>query len=522
VSFKQFINCAITDALLLDDEEGTMTDPKFEDFDGVRSIADSVGANAVDGEVRWDAPHSLWNGAMTVTALVFAPLTFSWQALAVFVVSTGLVLLLGHSIGFHRRLIHRSFDCPKWLEHLLVWFGTMVGMSGPFWMIRTHDLRDWGQRQEACHDYLAHRRPMLVDAWWQMHCRLVLKSPPRFQLPTDVEDDRFYRFLERTWMWQQAPVAVALYVLGGWGFVVWGVCARVAISVTGHWFIGHLAHTQGPQTWLVHGAGVQAHDVPWAAIPTMGEAWHNNHHAHPGSARIGLYPGQFDPGYRVIQLLVMIGLAWSVRVPDLAAPRACLRPAEPTTRGAPDSVAVCRLLRVDHSGEHGAVNIYRAQIAVGRWRCPELIGFLRETLAHEREHRERFRGLLAARGERPSLANHLWAAGGSLLGLITGLAGRQAVLICTEAVERTVHAHLLDQITATAVIDPEVSTALKEIVHEEAAHLAFARGHRATARTFGVLLDGLIAAATELLIRLCTGARPGPECHNRCGFSMSR
>ncbi len=273
------------------------------------------GADPVAGRVRWDPVHSLWNGAMLAASLVLGPLFFSWSAFAVFLLTTGAGLLLGHSVGFHRRLIHGSFQCPLWLERILVWFGTSVGMSGPFWMIRTHDLRDWAQRQPTCHDYLAHRAPMPVDAWWQIHCRLELESPPRFELGR-IGRDPFYRFLERTWMAQQIPIAAILYLAGGWSFVVWGVCARVSASVTGHWFIGHLAHRRGPQSWLVEGAGVQAHDVPWAAIPTMGEAWHNNHHAFPGSARIGLYPGQSDWGFGFVRLLERLGLAWDIQTPD--------------------------------------------------------------------------------------------------------------------------------------------------------------------------------------------------------------
>jgi len=257
---------------------------------------------------------------MLAATLAFGAATFSFGALAVFIVSTGATLLLGHSVGFHRRLIHGSFDCPLWLERTLVCFGTLVGMSGPFWMIRTHDLRDWAQRQTDCHDYLAHRRPMAVDAIWQMHCRLELDHPPRFDLGR-IGRDPFYRFLERTWMVQQVPVAATLWLMGGWSFVIWGVCARVSISVIGHWFVGHLAHRRGPQTWLVREAGVQAHDVPWAAIPTMGEAWHNNHHAYPGSARIGLYPGQSDWGFRFIQVLERLGLAWDIRTPETMAER---------------------------------------------------------------------------------------------------------------------------------------------------------------------------------------------------------
>lgn len=280
----------------------------------VNSLVETNGCSATEGIVRWDPLHSIWNGSMLAASILLAPPLFSWGGLAVFLVLTGASLLLGHSVGFHRRLIHRSFDCPMWLERLLVWVGTGVGMSGPFWMIRTHDLRDWAQRQADCHDYLAHRAPMPLDAWWQLHCRLDLARPPAFDLGSTGRDP-FYRFLEKSWMAQQLPIGALLFACGGWSWVVWGVCVRVAASNTGHWFVGHLAHRRGPQTWLVEDAGVQAHDVPWAAIPTMGEAWHNNHHAFPGSARIGLHPGQSDWGYVFIRLLAALGLAWNIALP---------------------------------------------------------------------------------------------------------------------------------------------------------------------------------------------------------------
>ena len=286
----------------------------MEDSQQIQTLRDD-GADPVSGAVRWDPVQSIWTGTMLIGAIA-APVLFpSWQGLALFLVTTGAGLLLGHSVGFHRRMIHGSFDCPLWLERVLAWYGTTVGMSGPFWMIRTHDLRDWAQRRSDCHPYLAHRAPMLVDAWWQMHCRLQLARPPRFDLGR-IGQDPFYRFLERTWMLQQLPIALLLFQLGGVAWVLWGVCARVAASVHGHWFIGHLAHTRGPQSWLVDHAGVQAHDVPWAGLPTMGEAWHNNHHAFPGSARIGLYPGQSDWGWAFICLLERVGLAWNIQTPE--------------------------------------------------------------------------------------------------------------------------------------------------------------------------------------------------------------
>lgn len=287
----------------------------------VNSLILNPQVDPVAGVVQWAPERSLWNGFMLIGALVLGPMYFSWGAVAVFLALTAVTLCTGHSVGFHRRLVHRSFKCPKWLERTLVWSGAIVGMGGPLWTIRTHDTRDWAQRQPHCHDFLAHRHGLLKDGWWNLHCRLVFDNPPGFDPGPGIGDDPFYRFLERTWMLHQIPIGLALYLVGGMPWVAWGVFVRVASCTTMHWFISYFAHTQGPQSWLVDGAGVQAHDVPVAAIPTMGESWHNNHHAFPASARHGLYPGQADPGYRFIQLLEVLGLAWDVQTPANLPPR---------------------------------------------------------------------------------------------------------------------------------------------------------------------------------------------------------
>ena len=120
----------------------------------VNSLTGLDRASPVEGRVVWDPPRSIWNTGMLLAALILGPVTFAWDALAVFLVTAALTLCAGHSVGFHRRLIHRSFACPKWLERTLVWFGTAVGMGGPIWTIRLHDSRDWAQRQADCHWFL--------------------------------------------------------------------------------------------------------------------------------------------------------------------------------------------------------------------------------------------------------------------------------------------------------------------------------------------------------------------------------
>jgi stearoyl-CoA desaturase (delta-9 desaturase) len=292
----------------------------------VNSLIVRPETNAVVGVVRWDPTRSLWNGTMLVLAIALSPFYTTWGAVLVFLLLSALTLCTGHSVGYHRRLVHRSFKCGKTVERLLVWTGAAVGMGGPLWTIRTHDTRDWAQRQPRCHDFLAHRHGLLKDGLWNLHCRLALENPPGFDPGPGIADDPFYRFVERTWMWHQLPIGLALYAIGGMPWLVWGVFVRVAACTTMHWYISYFAHTRGPQSWLLDGAGVQAHDVPIAAIPTMGESWHNNHHAFPASARHGLYPGQIDLGFRFIQVLERLGLAWDVQTPDKLPTRPGLTP----------------------------------------------------------------------------------------------------------------------------------------------------------------------------------------------------
>ena len=172
-----------------------------------------------------------------------------------------------------------------------------------------------------------------------------------------------------------------------------------------------------------------------------------------------------------------------------------------------DAALVLRdILRVDHAGEYGAIRIYRAQIAIARWRAPDLVTMLQGALGDETRHRDRFDAGLRERGLQPCDMLPLWGVGGTLLGTSTALLGREAILICTEAVERTVHRHMDDQVAWLTPCEPGLATAIAAIRDEEVDHLHHAQRRRETA-TPGVwlhLLDLIVAAATELLVWLST------------------
>lgn len=228
---------------------------------------------------------------------------------------TVVTLCLGHSVGLHRLLIHRSFECHRWLEYLLVHLGTIVGMGGPFRMLYAHDIRDWAQRHAKCHPFFIDQRPWWRDLFWQLHFDMRLAHPPKFVIESAVARDPVYRFMQRTWMLQQVPWAIVCYLIGSWPFVVWGISVRVTVSLIGHALIGYLAPNWGRRDWHLAGHAVQGFNVPWLGLLTMGEAWHNNHHAFPGSARLGLRASQFDPGWWALVAMRSVGLVWNVKQP---------------------------------------------------------------------------------------------------------------------------------------------------------------------------------------------------------------
>jgi ubiquinone biosynthesis monooxygenase Coq7 len=169
-----------------------------------------------------------------------------------------------------------------------------------------------------------------------------------------------------------------------------------------------------------------------------------------------------------------------------------------------DQLAIGRILKVNHAGEYGAIRIYRAQLWVARYRFPDMVPFLEETLGHEIEHCALFSNAMPKRGAKPCRVLAFWGNGGLVLGLLTALAGRQGIWICTEAVEATVHRHLNDQLFFLQSRDAELHSLIAGIQLEELHHLHYA-AERITSRSLRArLLRGAISMATEAVIWLST------------------
>jgi 3-demethoxyubiquinol 3-hydroxylase len=159
-----------------------------------------------------------------------------------------------------------------------------------------------------------------------------------------------------------------------------------------------------------------------------------------------------------------------------------------------------RILKVNHAGEHGAVNIYRGQALVCR--SPQLLEELREFQSHEERHRALFWAELQSRGKRRCRSYLLCGAGGFFLGLITGLLGPSAVAATTVAVERVVLRHLAAQLEVLERLDAKAHAAVVAIVHEEREHHDRAALEARQGGWWPRVLMPIVSASTEMVIWL--------------------
>lgn len=129
-----------------------------------------------------------------------------------------------------------------------------------------------------------------------------------------------------------------------------------------------------------------------------------------------------------------------------------------------------KMIKVDHAGENGAVNIYRGQRVIAKLFHPNLVANLIEFQKHEEQHREIFRHYLDSKNIRRCISYHACGLGGLILGLATGILGRKAIAATTYAVEHVVLRHLAEQISWLRQSDPAALSCVSRIFEDEKSH----------------------------------------------------
>ncbi|MGD9815659.1 MAG: demethoxyubiquinone hydroxylase family protein [Hyphomonadaceae bacterium] len=166
--------------------------------------------------------------------------------------------------------------------------------------------------------------------------------------------------------------------------------------------------------------------------------------------------------------------------------------------------ALAEMIRVDHAGEYGAVQIYRGQLAVFRKSDAKAHAarLIEDMEAGEQEHLRTFDRLIAERGVRPTIMAPLWRVAGFGLGAVTAMMGERAAHACTEAVEEVIEEHYGRQSEALRGVDSELKSVVDRFREDEIAHKDAAIAQGAKSAPGYPVLSALIKFGCRTAIKI--------------------
>jgi stearoyl-CoA desaturase (delta-9 desaturase) len=225
--------------------------------------------------------------------------------------------MLGIGMSYHRLLTHRSYKTTKAIEYFLTICGTLALEGGPIFWVATHRIHHQKSDQDGDPHtpregtFWAHMGWILMGEGLHHDAQVLARYVP------DLSRDRFHVMLSN-WHWvTNVVVGLGLLVFGGIPYVLWGIFFRTTVGLHATWLVNSATHLWGSRRFKTRDDSTNNW---WVALLTFGEGWHNNHHAHPTSARHGLAWYELDQNWIGIRTLQMLGLAWDIKVAKIKEP----------------------------------------------------------------------------------------------------------------------------------------------------------------------------------------------------------
>lgn len=221
-----------------------------------------------------------------------------------------LVTCLGIGIGYHRLLTHRGFVCSRWLRLLLAWTGGAALQGGPSRWVAMHRRH----HQKADREGDPHSP---LKSFFYGHVGWVMRwdeqdAADHTQLVPDVSgNDSWMRVMDRGLLFilPWALSAAVCFAIAGWRGVLWGAVIRTLALWHVTWCVNSVCHLWGSRPNQTKDG---SRNVWWVGLLSLGEGWHNNHHARPSAAVHGWRWYQVDVSGYIIKLMARLGIVWKV------------------------------------------------------------------------------------------------------------------------------------------------------------------------------------------------------------------
>ncbi len=211
--------------------------------------------------------------------------------------------------GYHRYFSHRSFKTSRWFQFLLAFFAMTSSQKGVLWWAAHH--RNHHRFSDTENDL---HSPTQQGFWWS-HVGWILST---LNEATEVQMIRdYYKFPELRWLNDHfivppVALAVSLFFIGGWGWLIWGFFISTVMLWHGSFCINSLAHVFGRRRYATTDTSRNSFLL---SLVTLGEGWHNNHHHYMASVRQGFFWWEVDITFYILRALSWLGIVWDLRMP---------------------------------------------------------------------------------------------------------------------------------------------------------------------------------------------------------------
>ena len=279
----------------------------------------------MDTVIRWfDTARSAGPGDESVDWLRIVPFValhaacaavwwVGWSGVALSVAAGSYaVRAFAISAFFHRGLAHRAFRTGRVVQFVFAFIGTAATQRGPLWWVAHH------RNHHAHADGRGDPHDSTRGFWWS-HMGWFLGRAAfdtRVECVPDLARFPELRWLNRYDLVPPLTCAAAMFALGealrpvfpgtgGWQMLVWGYVVATVALMHATFLVNSLGHRHGRRPYETRDL---SRNCWWLAAITMGEGWHNNHHRHSASARLGLRWWELDPGWLGLRLMAGVGL----------------------------------------------------------------------------------------------------------------------------------------------------------------------------------------------------------------------
>jgi stearoyl-CoA desaturase (delta-9 desaturase) len=278
------------------------------------------------------------------------------------------IRMIAVTAGYHRYFSHRSFKTSRVGQFILALVAQSAAQRGVLWWAAKHRHHHRHSDTELDVHSPRHRGFWYAHLGWIFHPQ---HHDTDYELVADLARYPELRLLDRHQYAPAVALAVGVWLVAGWPGLIVGFFWSTVALYHGSFMINSLAHVHGSQRYVT---GDDSRNNFWLALFTMGEGWHNNHHAYQRSTRQGFRWWEVDVTFYVLTVLSWMRVVWDLGTP----PPDLVRNERPLGRAVIEKVA--RQLAASFPAEQLAAEI-RATLAASP-RLQELAARVREAREH--------------------------------------------------------------------------------------------------------------------------------------------